>query len=183
MLYEKTKNLAKTSQARTPTTTLSAGLEYLPAIPLRASLKGEYSKDNTSSRTGFNYGVSYKMLDELSILTKGTFFQADTRSQSGITQQAEYLLGFAYRPIFSNWLNVIGKVQYKSQKNTVVQPTASYGALIASAHVYVEPWENAECGMKYALKSARDEYDGMQSTTDFILLRPQYDLTLNGMSR
>jgi hypothetical protein len=180
ILYEKTKNLAKNLvEARTPDhDAVSVGLEYFPLFPLRATLKAEYGKDNANSRTGFDYGVSYKVLDELSILSKGTYFLADSRSQIGSTQQSEYLLGFAYRPAFSNWLNVIGKVQFKSQENTVVQPTASYRAFIASAHVYVEPLERLEFGIKYALKDARDEYDGnvVPTLTDFILVRPQYDL-------
>ena len=183
ILYEKTKNLWKNLvESRTPDhDAVSVGLEYFPLLPLRASLKGEYNKDNMNIRKGFNYGVSWKVLDELSLTSKGTYVLSDSRSQSGSTLQSEYLLGFAYRPAYSNWLNFIGKVQYKSQGNTVVQPTASYRALIASAHAYVEPVERLEFGIKYALKDARDEYDGhpVSSLTDFVLVRPQYDLIPN----
>jgi len=180
-LYEKTKNLSKNiAEARTPDhDAISVGFEYLPAFPLRATLKGEYNKDNSNSRRGINYGVSYKVLDELSLLSKGTYFHSSARSQSGSTHQSEYLFGFAYRPVFSNWLNVIGKIQYKSQDNSVVQPAASFHALIGSAHVYVEPVERLEIGIKYALKSSRDEFDGstVSALTDFILVRQHYDLS------
>jgi hypothetical protein len=180
VLFEKTRNLSRNLvEASTPDhDAVSVGLEYFPLFPLRATVKGEYNKDNANSGTGLDFGVSSRVLDELSLLSKGTYFLSHALSQNGRTQHSDYLLGFAYRPAFTDWLNFIGKMQFKSQENTVVQPTACYRAIIAAAHLYIEPLEKVEFGIKYALKIARDEYDGnaVSTVTDFILVRPQYDL-------
>ncbi|MEK7250877.1 MAG: hypothetical protein AAB209_10705, partial [Bacteroidota bacterium] len=140
-LYEKTKNLSKRlAEARTDDhDAVSLSLEYLPAFPLRASVKGEYNEDANNLRKGFDYGVTYRLFNDFSIVTKGTSYLAESRSQTGYTKQAHYLLGFAFRPVDFNWLNMIAKVEHKVQDNQVVQPTDYYRATIASAHAYVEP--------------------------------------------
>jgi hypothetical protein len=54
-----------------------------------------------------------------------------------------------------------------------------YRATIATGHLYLEPFPAAEIGIKYALKDAREKYgpDIFSTLTDFLLLRPQYDIT------
>lgn len=180
-LYEKTKNLGKRVD-ETPTDdhdAVSISLEYLPLIPLRASLKGEYSEDANNLRRGFDFGVSYKLFNDLSVIAKGTNYFAESRSQSGYTKQQHYMFGFAFRPVDFNWLNAIAKVEHKVQDNQVVQPSDYSRATIASAHAYVEPLAGVEFGLKYALKNSRENVGGMSFSTvsDFILARPQYDIT------
>lgn len=180
-LYEKSKNLSKKlAEARTDDhDALSVSLEYLPTFPLRATVKGEYSEDPHNLRKGFDFGASYKLANDFSVITKATNYLAVSRSQTGNTSQQKYMLGFAYRPTATNWLNVIGKIEHKVQDNTVVQPAEYYRTTIASAHAYLEPFPLFEIGLKYALKNAFEQYDGVQfaTLTDFILLRPQYDVT------
>ncbi len=180
VLYEKTKNLGKRlAEARTDDhDAVSASLEYLPRFPLRASLKGEYGEDANNLRKGFDFGVSYRLLRDLSMIAKGTNYRAESRSQAGYTKQQDYMFGLAYRPVNVNWLNLISKVEHKVQDNQVVQPTNYYRATIVSAHASVEPLADVEIGMKYALKSSREVVEGNSFSTvsDFILCRPQYDL-------
>ncbi len=180
-LYEKSKNLSKQlAEARTDDhDALSVSLEYLPLFPLRASLKGEYSEDPNNLRKGFDFGASYRLANDFSIITKATNYLSVSRAQTGSASQQKYMLGFAYRPVATNWLNVIAKIEHKVQDNTVVLPADYYRTTIASAHAYIEPFPLFEIGLKYALKNSFEEYDAVQfsTVTDFILIRPQYDLT------
>jgi len=150
VLYEKTKNLGKRlAEARTDDhDAVSASLEYLPRFPLRASLKGEYGEDANNLRKGFDFGVSYRLLRDLSMVAKGTNYRAESRSQAGYTKQQDYMFGLAYRPVNVNWLNVIRKSNTRLQDNQVVQPTNYYRATIVSAHASVEPLADVEIGMK-----------------------------------
>jgi hypothetical protein len=182
-MYEKTKDLAKNLvEARTPDhDALSASLEYLPSFPLRATVKGELSEDQSGSRKGADYGVTFKVLDNLSVLSKGTYMFMQQDNNGGSSKISDYVFGVAYRPAATNWLNLIGKLQIKSAENTLVEPVESYRATILSAHAYIEPVTGVELGLKYALKSATDGSGGVDisTLTDFVLCRLQYDLTPN----
>jgi hypothetical protein len=181
ILYEKTKNLGKNLvEARTPDhDAASLSFEYFPSFPLRATVKGEYFKDISTMRRGVDFGLAYAVLDGFSLLGKGTYFLEDALQQSGSLKQSDYIVGFAYRPVHTNWLNVIGKVEFKSQGNSCVSPDIDQRATIGSMHLYVEPAEAFEIGIKYALKSSHEVYDQMSATvlSQFLMFRPQYDLT------
>jgi hypothetical protein len=180
LMLEKTKNLSKNLvEARTPDhDAFSASVEYLPSIPLRATIKGEYANEGGGTHKGFDYGVSFRVLDNLSVLSRGTYTFTEQQSQSGTAKQADYLVGVAYRPTRSNWLNLIGKLEWKSAENHLVLPAVLYDALIVSAHAYIEPLPGTELGIKYALKNSTDATGNASVTTltDFMLLRLQYDL-------
>ena len=180
LMFEKTKNLSKNlTEARTPDhDALSASLEYFPHIPLRATLKGEYANESGASHKGVDYGIAFRMLDNLSFLSRGTYTYSEQQAQSGAAKHSEYTFGVAYRPAQSNWLNLIGKIQWKAEENLLVKPVVSYNAFIISAHAYIEPLQGTEIGMKYALKNATDGTGGVTvgTLTDFVLVRMQYDI-------
>jgi len=181
ILFEKTKDLSKNLvEARTPDhDAASLSLEYFPSFPLRATAKGEYFKDITNIRRGVDFGLAYAISGGLSLLGKGTYFLEDARQLSGSLKQSDFIVGFAYRPPAENWLNVIGKVEFKELNNSVVLPAVDHRATIASMHMYLELIPSFEVGIKYALKDSREVYDGMSAKvlSHFLLLRPQYDLT------
>jgi len=181
ILYEKTKNLGKNLvEARTPDHDAgSLSFEYFPSFPLRATAKGEYFRDITNVRRGLDFGLAYALYDGFNLLGKGTYFLEEAREQSGSLKQSDYIVGFAYRPAHVNWLNVIGKVEFKTQANSCVAPDVDQKATIGSMHMYVEPADAFEIGIKYAIKNSHEVYDQMSATvlTHFLMLRPQYDLT------
>jgi len=179
--FEKTKNLSRNLvEVRTDDhDAVSASVEYLPVFPLRTSLKGEFSQDANTIHRGVDFGLSYRVWNDFSLMTKATNVLAESRQQTGHTITAWYLLGFSYRPASSNWLNLIGKVEHRIQDNTIVQPVDEYRTTIATGHAYVEPLHGLEIGLKYALKVARQLSgpDEITTVTDFMLCRPQLDLT------
>jgi hypothetical protein len=181
LLLEKTKNLSQSLvEVKTPDhDAFSASLEYTPSIPLKAVAKGEYNADIRNRRMSFTYGVDYRLTSDLSLQAKGKYFNEESLQESGLTRQAEYIFGVAYRPIAADWLNLIGRVELNSAENRIIQPTTRYRATIVSAHAIAEPLQHMEIGAKYALKSAADRFDDMEvpTLTDFILLRSQYDIT------
>jgi hypothetical protein len=179
--YEKTKDLAKNLvEARTPDhDAASLSFEYFPTFPLRATAKGEYFEDVSSIRRGIDVGAALTIFDGLSLLGKGTYVLDDARQMSGSVKQIDAVGGVAYRPTHTNWLNIVSKVEFKSQENNAVTPGVDYRATIVSMHMYLDVTEGFELGIKYALKNANEIYDQMSAKvlSHFLLLRPQYDLT------
>lgn len=181
VLFEKTKNLSRNLvEVKTPDhDAFSASIEYSPSFPLKAVTKGEYSAGNNSRRMSFSYGVDYRPLRDMSLQATGRYFDEQSLQESGLSRQSEYIFGVAYRPVSTNWLNLIGRVEFNSEENHIVQPTTLYSATIVSAHAVVEPLHGVEIATKYALKGATDRFDDLtvSTLTDFVLLRSQYDLT------
>jgi hypothetical protein len=181
LLFEKTKNLSRNlAEARTPDhDALSLALEYLPSFPLKATAKGEYNGDRENTRMSFTYGVDCRLLKDVSFLAEGRYYSERSMQQPGLNLQGDYIFGFACRPLATNWLNLIGRVEVKYNDNEIVQPVTRYSATILSSHAYVEPLDGVEIGVKYALKGATDYYDSMATSTltDYAQLRSEYDLT------
>ena len=181
VLFEKTKNLTQSlTEVKTPDhDAFSASIEYIPGFPLKAVIKGEYNADNSNRRMSFSYGVDYRLLRDLSLQATGKYFNEESLLQSGLSRQEQYVFSAAYRPVATNWLNVIGRVELNSSENRIVQPTTFYRATIVSAHAVVEPLERVEIGAKYALKGATDRFEeiAVSTLTDYIRFRSQYDIT------
>ncbi|HVZ38986.1 MAG TPA: hypothetical protein VHI13_06895 [Candidatus Kapabacteria bacterium] len=181
ILFEKTKDLSRTLVgARTPDhDALSLALEYAPAIPLRASAKGEYSGSGGSARSGITYGVAYRIFDETSLLVKGNYYRDAGASPGTGSMQGVYIFGVAYRPLGASWLNLVAQTELRAEDNQAVAPQVRYRSTIVSMHAVTQPADGLEIGAKYALKSALDGADGVEirTLTDMVQLRGEYDLT------
>lgn len=181
IFFEKTKNLTHTLvDTRTADhDALSVGLEYLPLFPLKASLKGEYSNAENAVRVGLTYGIAYRAFDELSLLARGTYYRDAVPSSPTANTRGTYVFGMAYRPMTSNWLNLVAQVEMRSERNMIVAPTTDYRSVIGVAHAYIEPIAGLEIALKYAVKSANDRNGeiGVTTLTDLGQARLAFDIT------
>ena len=210
LLYERTRNLDRNVlETSTPDhDAFSAGLEFLPKSPYKASIKGELANDGQSKKRNLTFGGDLRIARDFTLIDKMTYYE-EVRSQSsstsngfsggtltadqanvvgvalssGVLKQFHNAIGLAYRPVSWDWLNAIGKFEQKVEFNGMVSPQTSYDASIVSLHTFVEPFRRLELGLKYALKVANEDAYGLSANTltDFYLLHAEYDLDWNNL--
>ncbi len=168
--------------AETPTqdhTALSAGLEYLPAEPYKASTKVEFGDNTASHKVNITLAGDIRLEDDLSLVMKYRRGSDRSKSNRGYQVLSHLITGLAYRPVSHNNYNVLAKFEVKNDDNRYVQPYNAYSAMIASVHAYAEPVQRMELGIKYAFRVAEEETPlfSQASNTNFILLRGTYDIT------
>lgn len=166
----------------TPTddhTAVSAGLEYLPTTPVKATAKAEYGDNNLAKKYNYFLGFDFRLNNDLSLIAKNLLSFDNAKKSDGYQNRYHGILGFAYRPVETNWLNLIGKVEMKSDNNHYLTPFVDTRASILSAHAFVEPVERVELGLKYAYKYGVDKSDNFSfaSHTQFYLANLRYNLS------
>jgi len=156
------------------------GLEYLPERqPVKLSGKAEYGEDRTRKHTNLTFGGDYRFRKDLSLITKYTYSDEQAFDASGYETRYHLIAGLAYRPVDMNWLNVIGKYEFRSDNNHYLHPFIDDGASIISIHAYIEPAKRVELGTKFAYKTSTQNSFAFSMTThtSFYLLSGRYDLT------
>lgn len=179
--FERAKSLEQ-RLGETPTddhTAVSAGLEYLPTMPVKASAKAEYGDNNLAKKYNYFLGFDWRLYNDLSLIAKNLLSFDNAKKSDGYQNRYHGILGFAYRPVETNWLNLIGKVEMKSDNNHYLTPFVDTRASILSAHAFIEPIERVELGLKYAYKYGVDKSDNFSfaSHTQFYLANLRYNLS------
>lgn len=200
--YERTRALDRNiAEVKTnDNDAVSLGFEYLPKKSYKASIKGEFAKNQQSTRRGLTFGGDIRVASDFTLIDKMTYYeeqasqsqssfadgtlsssQAGTSLGSGLLKKFNNAIGLAYRPVDFDWLNAIGKFEKKIDFNGLVSPKTSSDVNIVSLHTFIEPIIGLEIGTKYALKYASEESYGLQASTltDFYLVRADYDLHWN----
>jgi hypothetical protein len=179
--YERAKDLSQRID-QTPTNdhvAYSAGLEYLPKEPIKASTKIEFGESNTAKKTNFFFAGDYRFQRDFSFILKYNLAKENAVINSNYRNLSHLILGVAYRPTESNAINAIGKFEIKGDNNHYLAPFIDYGAVIGSIHTYIEPMQRLELGIKLAYKVASEnsEQFSVSTHTTFYLLRATYDIT------
>ena len=157
----------------------SGSVEYLPESPLRATANIEYGENNTSIKRGFGTGIVYGLQKNFSFIAKYRTTQEDAISSAAYQTTQHLITGIAYRPVAVNWLNVLGKYEYKRDDNRFLNPYEDYSASIMSMHVFMEPLCKFELSTKFAWKLATERAPllDLSTQTFFYLIRPAYSIT------
>ena len=180
--YERAKDLSQRVD-QTPTNdhvSYSAGFEYLPKEPIKASTKIEYGQSNTSNKINYYVAGDYRFQRDFSFILKYDLSKENLLApNSGYHDLSHLILGLAYRPTESDVINAIGKLEVKNDDNHTTTPILDNGAVIGSIHTYIEPVKRFELGIKVAYKVATDNSDLFSVTTHtiFYLVRGTYDIT------
>ena len=184
---------------------VSAGLEYLPKAPVKASIKGELAKNSQGLKRNVVFGGDLRLNTEFTLIEKFSYYE-ESRIQTqpsdssksfagntlavdqfglssayGVLKKMSNIIGLAYRPISFDWLNAIGKYEKKLEYNGMVSPETEDNTDIISLHTFIEPVRGLEIGTKYAMKMKSEKtYNVTANTfTDFYLVRAEYDLRWN----
>jgi hypothetical protein len=179
--FERAKSL-ETRVGETPTndhTAVSGSLEYLPERPVKASVKAEYGEDNLARKSNYFAGVDVRVLRDVSLIGKWTLGFDHAFQGSGYQDRSHLILGAAYRPVETNWLNLIGKFEWKSDDNHYLAPFIMSRAAIVALHSFLEPFRQVEVGCKVAYKAGRDLTAGLDVRTHsyFYLISGRYEIT------
>ena len=179
--YERAKSLGSTL-GETPTddhTAYSGSLEYLPERPVKASVKAEYGEDNLTRKSNYFAGVDFRLWSDMSVIGKWTMGFDHARGGSGYQDRSHLIVGAAYRPVETNWFNLVGKFEWKSDDNRYLAPYNVRRAAIVSFHSFVEPIRRAEFGCKFAYKRGVEESADFHFTTHtyFYLINGRYNIS------
>jgi hypothetical protein len=157
----------------------SGSVEYLPEWPLRATANVEYGESNTSIKRGLGTGIVYGLQKNFSCILKYRATNEDAISSPAYQTTHHLITGIAYRPAGLNWLNVVGKYEFKIDDNRFLNPYLDDVASIISIHAFMEPLHKFELSTKFAWKRAAEGSPLVDLTTQtfFYLIRPAYSIT------
>ena len=156
---------------------ISGGVEYLPKEDLKVTTRLEYrNEDSEASRDSYlaELGMGYKLTPEYSLLFKERYFWEDIQN-NGDRVISRTQLGIAYRPLVCDRLNVLGKFEFKHQKDSTVVSDYLTDAYITSVEGHYQVGKSLQLIGKYAGKLVSD--DGFESYTDLLSGRIVYDVT------
>ena len=179
--FERAKSL-ENRLGETPTDdhlAVSGSLEYLPEEPIKATLKSEYGEDKFTRKSNHFVGFTYRFHNDLSMIGKYLLSYDNKINNDGFQNRYHLIFGLAYRPVKTNWLNIIGKVELKGDNNHYIAPFMDDRAMIGSVHSYIEPIRKVELGVKLAYKLATQKsIDFNYNTrTAFYLFNAKYYIT------
>ncbi|MFC1859203.1 hypothetical protein ACFL9U_14430, partial [Thermodesulfobacteriota bacterium] len=155
---------------------ISTGLEYLPWDDLKFTTRLEY-RNESSVQTRDTYlgefGAGYRLSPQYSLLFKERLFLDDIR-EDGQHLTNRTILGLAYRPVVCDGLNVIGKLEYKRDDDTLSEPRFRTDAFIPSVEGIFQANKRLQFIGKYAGKWVFD--DSFDAYTDLVSGRILYDI-------
>jgi hypothetical protein len=157
----------------------SGSVEYLPESPLRATANAEYGENNSSIKRSYGTGIVYGLQKNFSFIVKYLTTKEDAISSTAYQTTHHLITGVAYRPVAIDWLNVVGKYEFKRDDNRFLSPYLDNTASIISLHAFMEPLHKFELSTKFAWKLAAENSPllDLSTQTFFYLIRPAYSIT------
>jgi len=161
---------------------LSVAFEYLPEIPWKTSGKWEVRSNSSSRRFNYMFATDFRIAQGLTVIAKSVHSKtAYHDGENDHVIKSDHQFGLAYRPERSDYFNSLVKIAYLVDENTHVRPQIRAERFILSSHHYWQPAERLEIGVRLARRVVADEEIGLfddRTTTDFLALRMEYDLSL-----
>lgn len=151
---------------------LTGGLEYTANPLWKASTKLEYRRADDNPLTSANDGqdswlstvaVARKLDLDWTMLVRNYMLRTDTKSLSGAHLQNRFQVGFAYRPVDQNRLDVLSKYEYKVDQNPELTPQTIERAHIVSVHANFHPSRTVWASGRLAGKWQRDTFGGYRA--------------------
>jgi len=132
--------------------------EYLPTAPIKSGLKYEIRRDFLTTKQNAEAGIDLKVLDGLSAIGRHTFYLDKQKSSQNELHHIKNhtVFGLALRPVYSNKINILAKVDIKHEDNEIIKPSTNSLVLIGSTEGFYHPLRALEIMAKYALKRTRE---------------------------
>jgi len=104
---------------------LSISAEYLPKAPIKGATKYEIRRDFATTMQNAEAGIDLKIYDGLSVIGKHSFYldQQKASKQNTHIIRNHSILGLAFRPVYTNILNGLAKVDVKQEDNNIIKPS------------------------------------------------------------
>jgi uncharacterized repeat protein (TIGR01451 family) len=148
-------------------TAFSIAGEYLQPDPFKASGRFERRNGRLADKTLISGAFDLALTSGWAVLGKHTFAR---ESQQGIfakgkTADHHFLAGLAYRGMSADWINALGKYEYKHRRSDLGNPETTVAKHIGSLEAIVEPYAQVEWFVRYAFKVASLDANGATSST------------------
>lgn len=160
-------------------TALSVAGEYLPPQAVKASWRYERRDGQQQDKVVASEAADVTLWRGLSFLIKHTYLDEQRLSSSGNTKQARHhlLSGLAYRSLRNDYLNVLGKYEYKYEDSSLLNPAVTRSTHIGSLETIIEPKSQIEWFVRYGFKVAYLNSEGIATTslTDLWMTNMRYE--------
>jgi len=158
------------------------GAEFLkPGSPLRLSARSEYRNGDIRSTALVTVAGDVSLNRSLAVLSRQELLRSD-QNASGVTARGHRystLWGLAFRPVHSDALNLLGKVEWLNADNGngggVLTGSRAEGRTILAGEAVWQPRIGAEVVLRYAYRQSTGSLvasDGttlrLRSTADFV---------------
>ncbi|HID56167.1 TPA: hypothetical protein EYP37_06535 [Candidatus Poribacteria bacterium] len=158
----------------------SLSLEYLPDLPVKGAVKYEARKDELSIWNLLQIGGTAKLEGGISIIVRHRYADRRMRKIPGSPRRTKNhtIAGLAVRPERLNYLNLLAKVEYKSERDETVTPKLDYDVIIGSVEGVLHPAKPFELFGKYAVRRSRRREMNFEytSTVDLWIARSRIEL-------
>ncbi|MFC1607376.1 hypothetical protein ACFL47_05340, partial [Candidatus Latescibacterota bacterium] len=128
--------------------------EYLPPEALKASARFEQRNGKTLDKLVASGAIDFSVARDLSLLGKHTYLDEERTSNNTKNDQRShhFISGLAYRALSHDYLNALGKYEYKYDYNSFINPTIIRSNHIGSLEMILEPRSQIEWFVRYAFK-------------------------------
>ena len=174
-LFERVESLE--GESENTATALGVGAEYLAQEDYKVSGRLEKRWGETSDTLLGSAGIAYRYTDEITLLAKDIYSQVDY--DDGDRTINRFQLGAAYRDYDSNQLDMLAKLEYRLDDNSISNDTYQKDAIIWSWNGNYHPTRPLTLSGRYAGKYTKFSADGISSdnTAHALYGRGLYDLT------
>ena len=156
---------------------VAAAIEYLPEDDTKLTSRLEYRReigDPTRDSYLAEIGAAYRLSSRYSLLARERFYLDDAHGD-GSRLTNRFLVGVAYRPAACDRFNALGKLEYKTENNSMSGDPYQTNAVISSVEGVYQASPDLQLTGKYAAKWYEDT--GFSTYTDLISARILYDIT------
>jgi uncharacterized repeat protein (TIGR01451 family) len=140
-------------------TALALGVELLPAgAPYRLTTRGEYRDGELRSVSRFEAAGDVSINRSLALLMRGSVLRTTQTiaTQPALSREQSMIAGVAFRPVGSEALNVLAKLEYVSALNplsgAVLAPRGEEARTIAALEVIWAPSAGSELAGRFATR-------------------------------
>ena len=141
--------------------------EYLPPRNFRSSARFEQRKGQGLDKSVASVAADFTLARDLAWLTKYTYLDEGRSGERAVAslRNHHFLTGLAYRANRHDYINALGKYEYKRSSNSLVAPAETRFIHIGSFEAILEPRSQIEWFVRYAFKVSNLSSEGLRSQT------------------
>lgn len=145
---------------------IGLGLEYLPAENMKVTSRIEHRTADDAISNLIEFGIAYKLNPACTMLLRERFFHNDL--DRGVNMTHRTTIGFAYRPVSNDRLNLLARLEIKNDRDTN-NNRYDESSYIASLEGVYQVNSTTQITAKYAGKFAEESSTSVY--TDLISVR------------